>query len=108
MNKKYIFDINKSKKWFLLFLILFFLGTPKISHPLSPVSLRGVVVPGGVVCPLFRTESGDLVSLTGLNVQGLAPGILMGLQGRWETQSVCMQAYPTLRVEHISIKEPLR
>ncbi len=108
MNKKYIFNINKSKKWFFLFLILFFLGVPKISHPLSTVLLRGVVVPGGVVCPLFRTESGDLVSLTGLSVQSFAPGTWMGLQGRWETQSVCMQAYPTLRVEHISIKEPSR
>lgn len=88
--------------------MLFFLGVTKISPALSPVFLRGVVVPGGVVCPLFRTESGDLVSLTGLSVQGFAPGILMGLQGRWEAQSVCMQAYPTLRVEHISVKEPKR
>lgn len=79
-----------------------------MTYSQSPVLLRGVVVPGGVVCPLFRTESGDLVSLTGLSVQGFAPGTLMGLQGRWETQSVCMQAYPTLRVEHISVKEPLR
>ena len=86
----------------------FFFGLPKISRSLSPVLLRGVVVPGGVVCPLFRTESGDLVSLTGLSVQGFAPGTLMGLQGRWEAQSVCMKAYPTLRVEHILIKEPLR
>ena len=79
-----------------------------MTYSQSPVLLRGVVVPGGVVCPLFRTESGDLVSLTGLSVQGFEPGILMGLQGRWEAQSVCMQAYPTLRVEHISVKEPLR
>jgi hypothetical protein len=97
-----------SKKWFLLFCIFFFLGLSKISHSLSPVLLRGVVVPGGVVCPLFRTESGDLVTLTGLSVKGFAPGTLMGLQGRWEAQSVCMQAYPTLRVEHISVKEPKR
>ena len=88
--------------------MLFFLGVTKISPALSPVFLRGVVVPGGVVCPLFRTESGDLVTLTGLSVQGFAPGTLMGLQGRWEAQSVCMQAYPTLRVEHISVKEPKR
>jgi hypothetical protein len=86
----------------------FFFGFPIIGNSQSPVLLRGVVVPGGVVCPLFRTESGDLVSLTGLSVKGFAPGILMGLQGRWEAQSVCMQAYPTLRVEHISVKEPLR
>ncbi len=97
-----------SKKWFFLVFMSFFFGFPTICHSQSPVLLRGVVVPGGVVCPLFRTESGDLVSLTGLSVQGFAPGILMGLQGRWETQSVCMQAYPTLRVEHISVKEPLR
>ena len=79
-----------------------------MTYSQSPVLLRGVVVPGGVVCPLFRTESGNLVSLTGLSVQGFAPGTWMGLQGRWETQSVCMQAYPTLRVEHISVKEPKR
>jgi len=108
MTKKYIFNINKSKKWFLLLLMTFFLGVPKISLSQLTIFLRGVVQHGGVVCPLFRTESGEWVSLTGLSVNGYAPGTLMDLQGRWETQSVCMQAYPTLRVEHISIKEPLR
>jgi hypothetical protein len=90
----------------LLSLILSF-GFHNTSMSESTILVRGLVVPGGVVCPLFRTVSGETLSLTGLSTKEFKQGLVLSLTGRWEAQSVCMQGYPTLRVEHISFKEIL-
>lgn len=81
------------------------MGFHNTSLSSGTILVQGVVISGGVVCPLFRTVNGETLSLTGLSVSQFQPGLVLGLKGRWETQSVCMQAYPTLRVEHISVKE---
>ena len=94
-----------NKCFFLTFVSILWMGFHNTSSSNSTILVQGVVIPGGVVCPLFRTVSGETLSLTGLSVSQFQQGLVLGLKGRWETQSVCMQAYPTLRVEHISVKE---
>ncbi|MGV1046067.1 hypothetical protein [Limnohabitans sp.] len=95
-----------SKKWFLwLFLAIQLIVNHNTVLSDSTVLVQGRVVPGGIVCPLFRSTAGEVLSLTGLNVMTTAPQALLTLRGRWEAQSVCMQGYPTLRVEHLLISE---
>lgn len=95
-----------SKKWFLwLFLAIQLIVNHNTVLSDSTVLVQGRVVPGGIVCPLFRSTAGEVLSLTGLNVTSAPPEALLTLRGRWEAQSVCMQGYPTLRVEHLLISE---
>lgn len=98
--------MQKIQKWFLLrslVIFLFVLHNSAMSE--STILVRGALIPGGLVCPLFRTEQGQTLSLTGLKVTAAPQGAVLHLTGRWEVQSVCMQAFPTLRVEHISFQE---
>lgn len=90
-----------------LFVLVLSFGIHNTSMPESTILVHGLVVPGGVVCPLFRTVSGETLSLTGLSTKEFKQGLVLSLMGRWEAQSICMQGYPTLRVEQISFKEIL-
>jgi hypothetical protein len=95
-----------AKKWFLwIFLAIQLILNHNTVLSDSTILVQGRVVPGGIVCPLFRSTAGEVLSLTGLSVTSTPPEAVLTLLGRWEAQSVCMQGYPTLRVEHLLISE---
>jgi hypothetical protein len=60
--------------------------------------LQGVIVNGGVTCPLIRTSSGQTMSLEGLPSALNAPGTRVRLTGQMVQYSRCMQGEGTFRV----------
>jgi hypothetical protein len=59
------------------------------------LALEGVTAGRGVVCPLFRLDDGEMISLTGWHPE--AEGRYR-LTGRWQVNSNCMQGR-SFRVE---------
>ncbi len=62
----------------------------------EPIEIAGTPAGRGVVCPQFRLDDGELVSLTGEAPPEGAGRVV--LSGRWQPRSPCMQGR-SFRVE---------
>lgn len=60
--------------------------------------IQGVLVDGGVVCPLFRLASGEQVPLMGVTMAAFPVGTSLSLEGVFIKTSPCMQGERTFRV----------
>lgn len=54
-------------------------------------SIVGTFVGAGVLCPQFRLEDGETVSLSGAVPAEITAGTELTLNGRWAFESKCMQ-----------------
>lgn len=63
-------------------------------------TIRGHYAGRGVTCPQFRLETGETISLAGINNDTLADGVLLIVTGNWQRVSTCMQGR-AFRVERI-------
>lgn len=63
-----------------------------------PQIIQGVLVDGGVVCPLFRLTSGEQVPLMGVAMAAFPVGTSLSLEGIFIKTSPCMQGERTFRV----------
>lgn len=69
--------------------------------PASPgrALVRGVLVAGGVICPLLQLVSGERVPLMGLGMDDHPPGTELTLEGHFVERSPCQQGGRTFRIE---------
>lgn len=63
--------------------------------------ILGVIVPGGVVCPMFLTDNGSRFPLQGLDRERYPVGTRLSLVGQFVRVSKCMQGPKTLQVEQV-------
>jgi hypothetical protein len=59
------------------------------------------MVPGGVVCPLFQTVTGEHIPVQGLDKATYPIGTELQLEGTLVRRSSCQQGKQTLRLSHI-------
>ncbi|WP_349371478.1 DUF5818 domain-containing protein [Salinarimonas sp.] len=65
---------------------------PAIEQPADGVeTVRGTLVPGGVECPLLRTDDGRVYALQGVRPADLPDGELLTVRGRPLMFSTCQQ-----------------
>ena len=67
----------------------------------GPVPVSGVVVPGGIVCPLLRKADGEVVPLAGVTPDAFAEGTRLSLEGSFVPRSTCQQGQRTFAVERV-------
>lgn len=63
--------------------------------------LSGVVIAGGITCPMLKLDSGETVSLMGVTAQIAPVGSTFSGSGVFVRYSNCQQAERTFRVEAI-------
>ncbi len=63
--------------------------------------LSGVVISGGINCPMLKLDSGETVSLMGVTPQNAPVGSTFSGSGVFVRHSTCQQAERTFRVEAI-------
>jgi hypothetical protein len=63
------------------------------------ITVQGVLTEGGVVCPLLKSDSGELIPLMGVRKNEYPIGTRLDLQGVFVKRSPCQQGKQTLRVE---------
>jgi hypothetical protein len=68
--------------------------------------LSGVVIAGGITCPLLKLQSGETVSLMGVTSQHAPVGHRLNATGDFIRYSNCQQAARTFRVEEILNSRP--
>lgn len=75
-----------------------------MSQVTSPdtIAVTGVLVEGGVVCPLLKLDTGERVPLMGAGVREYAAGTSLEVIGVYVQRSPCQQGTRTLRVERIT------
>lgn len=69
---------------------------------LDTVTVTGVLVEGGIVCPLMELDTGERVPLMGAGVRDYAAGTSLEIKGVYVQRSPCQQGRRTLRVERIT------
>jgi hypothetical protein len=69
---------------------------------LDTVTVTGVLVEGGIVCPLLELDTGERVPLMGAGVRDYAAGTRLEIKGVYVQRSPCQQGRRTLRVERIT------
>jgi len=67
------------------------------------LSVRGLLIKGGIECPLLRADNGRVYSLTG-DLGGFGAGDRVQLEGRLAEVSICMQG-ATVEVDGITEAE---
>jgi hypothetical protein len=67
----------------------------------GPVPVSGVVVPGGIVCPLLRLPDGETVPLAGVAPDTFPQGTRLSLEGAFVLRSTCQQGQRTFAVERV-------
>ena len=77
------------------------LSAPSTALSASSEMLSGVVIEGGIICPLLKLESGETVSLIGVTSQHAPVGNTLNARGNFIRYSNCQQAARTFRVEEI-------
>lgn len=82
------------------------LSAPSAARAASSEMLSGVVIEGGIVCPMLKLESGETVSLTGVTSQHAPVGNTLNARGNFIRYSNCQQAARTFRVEEILNSHP--
>lgn len=63
--------------------------------------LSGVVIAGGITCPILKLDSGDAVSLAGITPRTAPVGTTLRVSGTFIRYSNCQQAGRTFRVEQV-------
>lgn len=63
--------------------------------------ILGVIVQGGVVCPLFLADDGSRFPLQGVDRERYPVGTRLSLVGQFVRVSKCMQGPRTLQVEYV-------
>ncbi len=63
--------------------------------------VEGVIVDGGVVCPLLQTREGLQIALQGVARDRYPAGTQLKVEGRLVRNSMCMQGARTLLVNRI-------
>ncbi|MFW2541898.1 hypothetical protein ACN2XU_04590 [Primorskyibacter sp. 2E107] len=53
--------------------------------------ITGHYVGPGVTCPQFQLDTGETISLSGVQETALQPGTPVVLEGLWQRMSTCMQ-----------------
>ena len=65
------------------------------------IAIKGVLVEGGIVCPLLKLGSGDLVPLLGAGLAEYPIGTSLEIKGTYVQRSPCQQGRQTLRVDRV-------
>lgn len=76
--------------------------------PAPDTVVDGVIVDGGVVCPLLQTKDGLQISLQGVARDRFPAGTCLNIEGRFVRVSKCMQGARTLWVRRILDMEDAR
>ncbi len=63
--------------------------------------LEGVVIAGGITCPILKTDTGETVSLMGVTAQNAPVGQHFSATGNFVRYSNCQQAVRTFRVDAV-------
>lgn len=71
------------------------------SAPADPVQVEGMLVEGGIVCPLLRSAEGELLPLTGIGINDYPPSTRLTVSGVFVRVSPCMQGKRTLQVQQV-------
>lgn len=65
------------------------------------ITVQGVLAEGGVVCPLLKSSTGELIPLMGVRMNEYPIGTRLELVGVFVKRSPCQQGKQTLRVERV-------
>nr|WP_306263871.1 hypothetical protein [Pararhizobium sp. IMCC3301] len=68
--------------------------------------LSGMVVPGGITCPILKTQDGKTVSLMGIRPADAPIGKDFDFSGTFVARSTCQQLPLTFRVDKILLSKP--
>lgn len=77
------------------------LVVPNTVSASEAVTLSGVVIPGGITCPMLKLASGEAVSLMGVAALNTPVGQDFSATGSFVRISTCQQSARTFRVETI-------
>lgn len=69
-------------------------------------TLSGVVIAGGITCPMLKLQTGESVSLMGVSKQIAAAGQALRASGTFVRHSTCQQAARTFRVDEVLNTSP--
>ncbi|WP_306260201.1 hypothetical protein [Pararhizobium sp. IMCC21322] len=86
-------------------LFLSALGQP--AHASKAETLSGVVIAGGITCPMLKLRTGESVSLMGVSKQKASAGKTFTATGIFVRHSTCQQAARTFRVDEILNASPV-
>lgn len=64
-------------------------------------TLSGVVIEGGITCPMLKLGTGETISLMGVAAQKLPVGQTFSASGMFVRYSTCQQAVRTFRIDEI-------
>jgi hypothetical protein len=72
-------------------------------HAIPPetITATGVLVDGGIVCPLLKLTTGELLPLMGIGMTEYASGTSLEIEGALVQHSPCQQGRQTLRVDRV-------
>jgi hypothetical protein len=94
-------------KW-LLPLLQFFLANTFSGNVMAgetssaeQIRIHGMVIDGGIVCPLLTTESGDRFPLMGIRKNEYPTGTWLDLTGKFIRFSTCQQGERAFSVETV-------
>jgi hypothetical protein len=65
------------------------------------ITVQGVLTEGGIVCPLLKLNTGELIPLMGVRTNEYPIGTRLELQGVFVKRSPCQQGKQTLRVQRV-------
>lgn len=69
--------------------------------------LSGVVIAGGITCPMLKLHTGENVSLMGVSKQQAPAGQAITATGTFVRHSTCQQTARTFRVDEILNTSPV-
>jgi hypothetical protein len=74
-----------------------------MSQPIQPetITVKGVLVDGGIVCPLLKLATGELVPLMGIGMTDYPFGTRLEIKGTLIQHSPCQQGSQTLRIDRV-------
>lgn len=81
------------------------LGQPALASKAEKLS--GVVIAGGITCPMLKLQTGESVSLMGVSKQKAPAGQTLTATGIFVRHSTCQQAARTFRVDEILNNVPV-
>ena len=65
------------------------------------MTTKGVLVDGGIVCPLLKLATGELIPMMGIGMTEYPTGTSLHVEGTLVQQSPCQQGSRTLRVGRV-------